>query len=154
MSRAFTLWLPALRRATAREWFIFQNPTQTSQGAEGRCRVTCICLLVCALWETFFQTSFQGTSSLVTLALAASASAQSHLPVPTRPGQIKAQAPSTCHTTEAPQFPAPTAWGQREGGQVQENWGSRGSGLKAWSGARAWLREGAGWRVGGKGPSG
>lgn len=64
MSRAFTLWLPALLEGPQQgRVYLFQNPTQTSQGAEGRCRVTCICLLVCALWETFFSDVFSRTSS-------------------------------------------------------------------------------------------
>lgn len=128
MSRAFTLWPPGLSEGPQqRRVYLFQNPTQTSQGAEDRCRVTCICSLVCALWETSFSDVFSRTSSSLTPALPPSP-AQSHLPMPTRLKGDKGSSPQHLpHDGSAFSCSAcSTAWGQRKGGQVQENWGSRG----------------------------
>lgn len=128
MSRAFTLRLPGLLEGPQqRRVCLFQNPTQVSQEAEGRCRVTCISSLVRALWETFFSDVFSRTRRALTPALPPSPD-QSHPLMPHQAQGGQSSSPQHLpHDGSAFSCSAcSTAWGQRKGGQVQENWGSLG----------------------------
>lgn len=161
MSRAFTLWLPGLLEGPQQgRVCLFQNPTRVSQGAEGRCRVTCISSLVRALWETFFSDVFSRTRSALTPALPPSPD-QSHPPMPhqAQGGQSSSRQHLPHDGSAFSCSACCTAWRQRKGGQVQENWGACGTGAEGVEAREGvvkgpWRLGRRVWTVGVKGPSG